>query len=357
MLSRESLPQICGAAAVSLEPRQSRRPEHGFFLHRALCITRQPLGLYLHIPFCASICSYCNFNRGLLDAELKTRYVDALVARNPPRGGWQPSADTIFFGGGTPSLLEPEEVGRLITACRESFDVDRRRRSDARDEPGDGDGRADARLSAMPASIASASACSRSSTRSCSGSGGSTAAGAPARRSQTCAAAGFDNVSLDLMMWLPAAAPARVAGHGRRPHRARAGPRVALPARALSERAAAGGDGAQRAGRSRPTTTRPTCTCGRWRRLDAAGYAQYEISNVARPGRESRHNLKYWHDGAWLGFGCGAHSTRGPLRWKNVAGTDEYVERVWPPVAASASSVRPARRRSDSRTHCSRGFA
>ena len=43
----------------------------------------------------------------------------------------------------------------------------------------------------------------------------------------------------------------------------------------------------------------------------AAGYAQYEISNVARPGRMSRHNLKYWQDGAWLGFGCGAHSTRG----------------------------------------------
>ena len=49
---------------------------------------------------------------------------------------------------------------------------------------------------------------------------------------------------------------------------------------------------------------------------------------MARPGRESRHNLKYWRDAAWLGFGCGAHSTRGPLRWKNVAGTTEYVERL-----------------------------
>ena len=47
-------------------------------------------------------------------------------------------------------------------------------------------------------------------------------------------------------------------------------------------------------------------------RLDAAGYEQYEISNVARHGRESRHNLKYWTDGEWLGFGCGAHSTRAP---------------------------------------------
>jgi oxygen-independent coproporphyrinogen-3 oxidase len=63
-------------------------------------------------------------------------------------------------------------------------------------------------------------------------------------------------------------------------------------------------------------------------RLDAAGYAQYEISNVARPGRESRHNLKYWTDGEWLGFGCGAHSTRNGVREKNVSSTTEYIARV-----------------------------
>jgi oxygen-independent coproporphyrinogen-3 oxidase len=63
-------------------------------------------------------------------------------------------------------------------------------------------------------------------------------------------------------------------------------------------------------------------------RLEQAGYCQYEISNVARPGRPSRHNLKYWSDGEWLGFGCGAHSTRGGVRWKNVSATDDYVRRV-----------------------------
>jgi oxygen-independent coproporphyrinogen-3 oxidase len=63
-------------------------------------------------------------------------------------------------------------------------------------------------------------------------------------------------------------------------------------------------------------------------RLETAGYAQYEISNVSRSGRESRHNLKYWQDGAWLGLGCGAHTTRGPRRARNVAGTEEYVRRV-----------------------------
>jgi len=63
-------------------------------------------------------------------------------------------------------------------------------------------------------------------------------------------------------------------------------------------------------------------------RLDAAGYTQYEISNVARPGRESRHNLKYWTDGEWLGFGCGAHSTRRGVRWKNLSSTTDYVATV-----------------------------
>jgi oxygen-independent coproporphyrinogen-3 oxidase len=63
-------------------------------------------------------------------------------------------------------------------------------------------------------------------------------------------------------------------------------------------------------------------------RLARAGLGQYEISNVARPGMASRHNLKYWTDGEWLAFGCGAHSTREGVRWKNVSGTAEYVERV-----------------------------
>jgi len=63
-------------------------------------------------------------------------------------------------------------------------------------------------------------------------------------------------------------------------------------------------------------------------RTDAAGYRQYEISSAARPGRRSRHNLKYWRDGEWLGFGCGAHSTRAGTRWKNVPETARYVDAV-----------------------------
>jgi oxygen-independent coproporphyrinogen-3 oxidase len=67
---------------------------------------------------------------------------------------------------------------------------------------------------------------------------------------------------------------------------------------------------------------------GAMERLEGAGLAQYEISNVARPGRESRHNTKYWEDGEWLGFGCGAHSTRNGVRWKNVSSTADYIDRI-----------------------------
>src|ERR671919_3071649 len=63
-------------------------------------------------------------------------------------------------------------------------------------------------------------------------------------------------------------------------------------------------------------------------RMDKAGYVQYEISNASRPGRASRHNLKYWMDGEWLGFGCGAHSTRHGARWKNLSSTEAYITAI-----------------------------
>src|SRR5215210_981957 len=83
------------------------------------------LGLYLHIPFCSAICNYCNFNRGLFDGPLKERYVRALLGEIERAGSAGPlcQADTIFFGGGTPSLLEADEVAALIAGCRRAFDV------------------------------------------------------------------------------------------------------------------------------------------------------------------------------------------------------------------------------------------
>jgi oxygen-independent coproporphyrinogen-3 oxidase len=81
-------------------------------------------------------------------------------------------------------------------------------------------------------------------------------------------------------------------------------------------------------------------------RLEAAGFEQYEISTVARAGRESRHNVKYWTDGEWLGFGCGAHSTRNGVRWKNVSATEEYISTVLRggPLATDVRRLTPTER-------------
>ncbi|HZA96555.1 MAG TPA: radical SAM protein, partial [Burkholderiaceae bacterium] len=71
-------------------------------------------GIYVHIPFCAAICNYCNFNRGLHDESIRQRYVEALIADIRSFADPSIEADTIFFGGGTPSLLQPVELGRII---------------------------------------------------------------------------------------------------------------------------------------------------------------------------------------------------------------------------------------------------
>src|SRR5262249_37242371 len=137
--------------------------------------------------------------------------------------------------------------------------------------------------------------------------------------------AGFDNVSLDLMMWLP---QQRVDHWLDSVEQA-----ITLSPEHLSlymleiypnaplRDAMARGTWSQA-----PDDDVAEMYLEAMARLEEAEYLQYEISNVARPGRQSRHNLKYWTDGAWIGFGCGAHSTEGGIRWKNVADTEEYLD-------------------------------
>jgi oxygen-independent coproporphyrinogen III oxidase len=140
-------------------------------------------------------------------------------------------------------------------------------------------------------------------------------------------AAGFDNLSLDLMMWLP---EQRVPEWLESVDQA-----IALEPEHLSlyllevyPNAPLRDEMARAAWSQAPDDDAAAMYLTAMERLEAAGYEQYEISNVARPGRRARHNMKYWTDGEWLGFGCGAHSTRGGVRWKNVAATAEYIDRV-----------------------------
>jgi oxygen-independent coproporphyrinogen-3 oxidase len=287
------------------------------------------LGLYIHVPFCSAICNYCNFNRGLFDAPLKTRYVDALVAEiraNPESQIPNPPADTIYFGGGTPSLLEPHEVARIIAACEASFDVapDREVTLEANPETV-----TEARLAAFREAGVNRVSFGVQSLRDEELRRLSRLHSADRARIALAEAraAGFDNVSLDLMMWLPEQSVAAwlesVDGAI-----ALAPEHLSLYLLEVYPNAPLKEDMARRRWSQAPDDDAATMYLTAMERLDAAGYEQYEISNVARSGRRSRHNLKYWIDGEWVGFGCGAHSTRWGIRWKNVSSTAEYVDRL-----------------------------
>jgi oxygen-independent coproporphyrinogen-3 oxidase len=318
------------------------------------------LGLYIHIPFCSAICNYCNFNRGLFDGALKARYVEALVreiaspagsARGYAEPGGEASAlaragggapapvedsraaDTIYFGGGTPSLLEPDEVRRIIDACRQAYDLSED---------------AEVTLEANPESVTTErlAAFRRAGVNRLSFGVQSFADEELRRLSRLHSAArardayreartaGFDNISLDLMVWLPGQAiPEWLrsvdAAIELEPDHMSLYLLEVYPNAPLKEEMA----------RSRwsqaPDEDAASMYMEAMERLEAAGLEQYEISNVARAGRRSRHNLKYWSDGDWLGFGCGAHSTRDGVRWRNVSATEDYLTRIARGVSAA----------------------
>jgi oxygen-independent coproporphyrinogen-3 oxidase len=283
------------------------------------------LGLYVHIPFCAAICNYCNFNRGLFDGALKERYVRALRQEIGARADGAP-ADTIFFGGGTPSLLDPEDVRAVIEVCRQSFALA---------------GDAEVTLEANPETVTleRLSGFREAGVNRLSLGVQSFRDEELVRLSRLHSAekageavglarqAGFDNTSLDLMMWLPGQSVSdwleSVDGLiGLAPDHASLYLLEIYPNAPLRDEMA----------RSRwsvaPDDDAAEMYLQAMDRLEKGGYLQYEISNVSRPGRQSRHNLKYWTDQEWLGFGCGAHSTRHGVREKNIASTTDYIDAV-----------------------------
>ena len=78
-------------------------------------------GLYVHVPFCSSICNYCNFNRGLFDQKLKDRFVEAVRREIRTAQPLALAPDTLYFGGGTPSLLAPVEIAAIVDEARDVF--------------------------------------------------------------------------------------------------------------------------------------------------------------------------------------------------------------------------------------------
>jgi len=296
-------------------------------------------GLYVHVPFCSSICNYCNFNRGLYDGALKDAFVAAVLGemRKMGSGGFSdgreaenPSApffpDTLYFGGGTPSLLAPADVESIVGTARDSLGLT----ADA-----------EITLEANPETVSTETlehfrhaGVNRVSLgiqsfrdEELKRLGRLHSADRAVRAVEMARAARFDNISIDLMMWLPGqsvpqwlrsvegaiqVAPDHISLYILEvyPH---------LPLKQEIER---------HGWTQEPDEAAADMYESAMDVLERAGYEQYEISNVCRPGRESRHNLKYWTDGDWLGFGPGAHSTWHGARWRNIAGIAEYLERI-----------------------------
>jgi oxygen-independent coproporphyrinogen-3 oxidase len=283
------------------------------------------LGLYIHIPFCAAICNYCNFNRGLFDAGLKTRYVQALLAHIRHDGDGS-AVDTIYFGGGTPSLLDAADVRAIVGACRQAFTVsaDAEVTLEANPETVDRaalDGFREAGINRLSIGVQSFRDSELVRLSRMQSADRARAAVAAAR------GAGYDNLSLDLMMWLPEQRVAEwlesvAALVDCAPEHASLYLLEVYPNAPLRD------EMARAAWSLAPDDDAADMYLEAMSRLERAGYAQYEISNVARPGFESRHNVKYWTDGEWLAFGCGGHATRRGVRWRNVSATEPYISAV-----------------------------
>lgn len=291
-------------------------------------------GIYLHIPFCLRRCDYCDFTTFADRDEAIPAYVDALVAHIrrtaatpaatvPPAGT---EFGSVFVGGGTPTYLPPADLGRIITAVREEFDVV---------------GGAEWTVEANPETVTVEMA------QALAGAGvNRVSLGAQSFDDRVLgvlgrwhdpesvgtavgrlASAGIQRISLDLIYGTPGETDAswrrsldRVLQLGVRHVSAYAltvEPNTPYAARVRARPALAPDDDVQA---SRMAIADEV--------LGAAGLRRYEVSNWAVPGEESQHNLTYWRGGDWLAFGSGAHGSWGDRRWWLVRDPERYARAV-----------------------------
>ncbi len=262
------------------------------------------LGLYLHTPFCKAKCPYCDFySTAAFDNDLLDRYVNALCASMDRTQGQYGAADTLYFGGGTPALHGGHRLARLIEHAAKHFGLSN----------------AEITLEANPADDLAETLTAFSAAGGNRLSLGMQAANdtelqALGRRHrmadlyrtvEDAARAGISNISLDIMLATPKQTDPSVA-------------KAADLCRTLGAKHVSAyllkiephtPFFAQQASLALPdddtAADRYLFAC---EHLEAAGFTQYEISNFAQPGYESRHNLKYWNSEDYLGLGPAAHS-------------------------------------------------
>jgi oxygen-independent coproporphyrinogen-3 oxidase len=300
----------------------------------------QRAGIYIHIPFCERKCTYCNFNTTDFAGDPAEHYVRT-VAREiaywgellagPATGRVQ--VDSIFFGGGTPSIVEPFQLSSLVAACRAAFDVDADSEvtieinpaSFSRDKVDGWQSAGINRASVGVQSFIDRELVSLSRTHTAD----------EARRTLgLLREAGFKNISIDLIAGLP--------DQSLTDWKFNLDEALAIGPEHLSLYLLEVKEGTQLYGQiKRGLRPRPDddLTAEMYRMIcdatEKAGYEHYEISNFARVSESgkvsslrSKHNLKYWTGAPFYGVGCGAHSYDGRSRWVNALKTETYIESV-----------------------------
>jgi len=284
-------------------------------------------GLYVHVPFCHRVCPYCDFAVRTGDRARRRRYVDHLLGEISLYAGYPLRFDTIYFGGGTPSLLAPSDLERILTAARERLDVvaDCPVFLEANPEDATASRLADwRRLGVTTLSLGIQSLDAEALAFLGRRHGPDQARHAVARALE----AGFDTVSIDLIYGLPGQ---RLDGW--REEMARA---LELGAHHLSCYQLTLHDRTrfkllEKRGKLVQLTSDEQAGLFRLTHefLNASGMQGYEVSQFAVDTRHhSRHNLKYWNHTPYLGLGPAAHSFHEDRRWWNLRRTDPWQERL-----------------------------
>lgn len=292
-------------------------------------------GIYIHIPFCRSRCSYCDFATGMYQTALAERYVHAVVKEIATWQEVDTSApvDTVYFGGGTPSLLSPPQVDSILQAVRSRFEVMRDAEVTLEINPGDGGTTPAARLETLKElrrlGINRASFGAQTFDDDQLRQLGRTHTSEDIRRTfSELRAVGFDNVNFDLIAGLPGQTLDTWA-HNLDQALALRPEHLSLYLLDVHEGTPLA-DQIQRGQRPKPDDDLAAEMYQLMiERLCAAGYEHYEISNFCRPGFEARHNSKYWTAMPYYGFGCSAHSYDGAFRrWSNERDVARYADAV-----------------------------
>lgn len=294
-----------------------------------VCSTMQTnAGIYIHIPFCASRCHYCNFATGGYESETAQRYVNALVQeieRTDVTGAMR-SVDTIYLGGGTPTTLSIEQLERILAACRQHFDVAANTEITTEANPGTIDaeyfqGLRTIGFNRISFGVQSFDDGELKMIDRVHNADEAREAVLMAR------AAGFENISIDLIAGLPEQQMTTWQNNLRQA--------FALNTEHLSVYLLELYKDApllHRIERGELRAIDEELTVAMYYELvDAAanhGYQPYELSNWAKPGYASRHNLKYWTGALYGAFGVSAAGYDGHSRWSNTRNIHEYLQRI-----------------------------